>query len=73
MEPLNLSTSQQFEIERFKRDIDNTANIEDLRKIAKELLQAFYSQKAITAWVMKDALSSPSSFYPPQPEGNDAG
>ncbi|WP_216904076.1 hypothetical protein [Synechococcus sp. CCY 9618] len=49
---IELSVSQRFEIERFNRTIDATADPEALRTIAKQLLQAWHSQKAATTWVM---------------------
>ena len=68
MEPLDLSVTQKFEIERFNRAIDNTTNVEDLRKIAKQLLQAWFVQKSATNWVMKDSLNRNLPSIPPQPE-----
>lgn len=61
MEPLNfnLTLGQKFELERFNRVIDETTNVDDLRKISKQLLEAWFIQKATTAWVMRDALNSP--------------
>jgi hypothetical protein len=47
-----LSIGQQFEIERFNRAIDATADPEQLRRLAKQLLQAWHTQKAATQWVM---------------------
>jgi hypothetical protein len=55
---MNLSLGQRFEMERFNRVIDECNELEDLRKISKQLLQAWFIQKAATTWVMKDALSS---------------
>ena len=46
------SIGQQFEIERFNRAIDATADPEQLRHLAKQLLQAWHTQKAATQWVM---------------------
>ena len=58
MGPLQLSTAQSFEVERFSRAIDQTQDVGQLREIAKQLLQAWQSQKAATQWVMKQGLSS---------------
>lgn len=41
MEPLALTASQEFEIERFSRAIDATGDVATLRAIAKQLLQAW--------------------------------
>jgi hypothetical protein len=49
---IELSVSQCFEIERFNRAIDATADPEALRKLAKQLLQAWHTQKAATNWVI---------------------
>ena len=48
---VELSIGQQFEIERFSRAIDATADSEQLRYLAKQLLQAWHTQKAATHWV----------------------
>jgi hypothetical protein len=63
-EPLTLSLGQQFELERMSRVIDATADAHALRDLAKQLLQAWHSQKAATQWVMRQQLSSPSRFAP---------
>lgn len=64
---MELSIGQQFEIERFSRAIDATADPEALKAIAKQLLQAWHTQKAATNWVIGQQLgmSSPSSSSAP--------
>ncbi len=47
-EPLALSLGQQFELERMSRAIDATVDPQALRGLAKQLLQAWHSQKAAT-------------------------
>ena len=47
-----LTIGQQFDIERFNRAIDATADAEQLRSLAKQLLQAWHLQKAATSWVI---------------------
>lgn len=59
-EPLALSLDQQFELERMNRAIDETGDLMALRGIAKQLLQAWQSQKAATQWVMRQQLGAPS-------------
>jgi hypothetical protein len=49
---MELTTGQKFEIERFSRAIDATADPEQLRQIAKQLLRAWHTQKAATNWVI---------------------
>lgn len=46
-----LSVGQQFEVERFCRAIDATTDTEQLKALAKQLLQAWHTQKAATQWV----------------------
>jgi hypothetical protein len=59
-DPLTLSLGQQFELERMTRAIDDTADLVALRGIAKQLLEAWQSQKAATQWVMRQQLEAPS-------------
>ena len=47
-EPLALTLGQQFELERMTRVIDSTADLQTLQGLAKQLLQAWHSQKAAT-------------------------
>lgn len=60
--PIALTMGQQFEIERFSRAIDATADTDELRTIAKQLLQAWHTQKAATQWVMQQQLPSTHAF-----------
>ena len=50
---LELSVTQQFEIERFNRAIESTADAEALRSLAKQLLQAWHTQQAATSWMIR--------------------
>lgn len=59
---MELTVGQQFEIERLSRAIDATADPEALKAIAKQLLQAWQTQKAATNWVIGQQLGSPSSL-----------
>lgn len=59
---MELSIGQQFEIERFSRAIDATADPEALKAIAKQLLQAWQTQKAATNWVIGQQLGLSSSL-----------
>jgi hypothetical protein len=58
--PMSLSVSQQFEIERFNRAIDATQDTGELRSIAKQLLQAWHTQKAATNWVIAQQMAPPA-------------
>lgn len=62
---IELSVSQRFELERFSRAIDATADPEALRSIAKQLLQAWHTQKAATNWAIRQQMgASPSPVAP---------
>ena len=63
-EPLALSLGQQFELERMSRAIEATADLQTLQGIAKQLLQAWQSQKAATQWVMRQQLGTPAQIAP---------
>jgi hypothetical protein len=51
-----LTIGQQFEVERFSRAIDATADPARLKALAKQLLQAWHTQKAATDWVKSQRL-----------------
>ncbi len=61
-EPLALSLGQKFELERMTRAIDATGDAQALRGLAKQLLQAWHSQKAATQWIMRQQLGGPPRF-----------
>lgn len=68
-DPLTLSLGQQFELERMSRAIDATVDPEVLQKLAKQLLQAWHSQKAATQWVMRQQLDGPPRIATQLPLG----
>lgn len=57
-----LTMGQQFEIERFNRALDATVDPAELRSIAKQLLQAWHTQKAATNWVIHQQIGPRSGF-----------
>lgn len=63
-EPIALTLGQQFELERMSRALDATVDLERLRDLAKQLLQAWHSQKAATQWVIRQQLGQGSSLDP---------
>jgi hypothetical protein len=63
-EPLALTLGQKFELERMSRAIDATTDPQVLRGLAKQLLEAWHSQKAATQWVMRQHLGDPPRFAP---------
>ena len=50
---IGLSVSQHFDVERMNRAIESTIDAEQLQVLAKQLLQAWHSQRAATVWVMR--------------------
>jgi hypothetical protein len=64
-EPLALTLGQKFELERMSRAIDATTDPQVLRGLAKQLLEAWHSQKAATQWVMRQHLGAPPQFSAP--------
>ena len=50
---VNLSVPQQFDVERMNRAIESTIDPQQLQVLAKQLLQAWHSQRAATVWVMR--------------------
>jgi len=59
-EPLALTVGQQFEVERMNRVIDATSDIEALRRLSKQLVQAWHCQKAATRWVIGHISGPPT-------------
>ena len=56
MAPIELSLIQSFEVERLKRDIDAQSDPAELRNLAKDLLKAWFSEKAVTHQAIKEQL-----------------
>ena len=52
-ESVSLSVTQQFDVERMNRAIESTLDPLTLQVMAKQLLQAWHSQRAATVWVMR--------------------
>ncbi len=65
MEKLALTPAQAFELERMSRAIDATTDPEALQSLCKQLLQAWHTQKAATAWAMRQGLTAPWRGKPP--------
>lgn len=53
MEPIELSTSQEFELEQFSRAIEAETDLERLRELAKMLLSAWMDQRQAAVWVIQ--------------------
>ena len=52
-EAIGLSVTQQLDIERMNRAIESTIDPQQLQVLAKQLLQAWHSQRAATVWIMR--------------------
>ena len=50
---IGLSVSQQFDVERMNRAIESTIDPHQLQVLAKQLLQAWHSQRAATVWITR--------------------
>lgn len=59
--PLELSLSQSFEKERFLRVIEESNDVRELREISKVLLNGWFTQRAASQWIMKEALAAQHS------------
>ena len=56
MAAIELSFSQTFELERMRREIEGTQDPAQLRALSKELLQAWFSEKASTQQAIREQL-----------------
>jgi recombinational DNA repair protein (RecF pathway) len=56
MAAMELTFSQTFELERMRREIDATQDPQQLRELSKELLRAWFSEKASTNQAIRDQL-----------------
>ena len=50
---IGLSVAQQFDVERMNRAIESTIDPQQLQGLAKQLLQAWHSQRAATVWITR--------------------
>ena len=50
---IGLSVSQQFDVERMNRAIESTIDPQQLQMLAKQLIQAWHSQRAATVWITR--------------------
>lgn len=56
--PFELSMAQEFQVEKYKRILDETKDPETLRRAAKLMLEAYQKQRAATQWVMRQHLDA---------------
>ena len=53
---IELTTEQHFQIEQFNRALETTQDPDQLRQLARQLMQAWQTQKAATCWVLKQDM-----------------
>ncbi|MFM7436730.1 MAG: hypothetical protein ACKOCA_03170 [Vulcanococcus sp.] len=58
MAAMELSFSQTFELERMRREIEATQDPQQLRALSKELLMAWFSEKASTNQAIREQLGN---------------
>jgi len=58
MAPIELTMAQSFEVERLKRDIEAQSDPAALRELAKDLLKAWFSEKALTNQAIQAQIKS---------------
>ena len=51
---IGLSVSQQFDVERMNRAIESIIDPQQLQVLAKQLLQAWHSQRSATVWITRE-------------------
>ena len=54
-ESIGLTVTQQFDLERMNRVIESTIDAQRLQVLAKQLLKAWHSQRAATAWITRQS------------------
>jgi len=57
MAAIELSFSQSFELERMCREIEATQDPQQLQALSKELLMAWFSEKASTKQAIREQLA----------------
>jgi len=57
MAAMELSFIQSFELERMRREIEATQDPQQLRALSKELLMAWFSEKASTKQAIREQLA----------------
>jgi hypothetical protein len=60
--PLELTMGQKFELEKMGRVIDSTTDLKVLQGLSKQLLEAWMTQRAATAWILRENLPGPPKY-----------
>jgi len=64
-EDMHLTLDQQFELDKFTRIIDKADSKEQLRAISKQMLKAWFVQRAAVNYVLKQKLQEVRETYYP--------
>jgi hypothetical protein len=63
-DPIGLSVAQSFERERMARMIRECQSLEDLRRLAEQLLSAWMVQRAAALWAIDQIHQARADGYP---------
>lgn len=55
---MELSMGQKFEMEKMNRAIDACNDLKELKSLTKQLVSAWMTQKAATAWMIREQLKT---------------
>lgn len=67
---IQLTEDQQFDIESFRRQIDEVTQIEDLRVLCKNFLELWYLQRASAGWMVYQKPLPPIQLKPTKQKDN---
>ena len=54
---VEIALHQQFEKQRLQGVIDQAGDLQELKDLAKQLVELYFKQKAATAWAVEQATS----------------
>jgi hypothetical protein len=57
-ELFQLTFEQSFALEKYSRFIDETADVETLKRVAKLMLESYQKQRAATQWLMRKHIDA---------------
>lgn len=60
---IKLSMGQRFEMEKMNRAIDSCNSVSELQTLAKSLVSAWMTQKAATAWMIREQMGKVTSNH----------
>jgi hypothetical protein len=60
---MELTTAQQFELERMRRTIEAADDLETMRILCQQLLSAWHSQRKANLWLIRQQAGLPPPSY----------